>query len=211
MARCDTVDFPFVMQSTGKPFDLGIGSFHQMEASEQHMYVRIHGSGGAQDFFHTWMRTSGNKNEPMRSVQRQRKLAEFQSSLHVRDRRNKKNAGSNFYLAIDRYKVRFRPRTPGGKRFRFRSIEIPHVARESIHGLVKSFRKSASKDTKRLRWGVDFDPGIDLEQIIQPARMISVPVRNHDKIQVFQINVHGFDIGGKYFCVAAGIKKDLLP
>src|SRR5215468_954772 len=185
MARCDTVDFPFVMQSTGKPFDLGIGSFHQMEASEQHMYVRIHGRGRAQNFFHAWMRTSGNKNEPMRSVQRQRKLAEFQSSLHVRDSRDKENAGSNFYLAIDRHEIRFWPRTPGGKGFGVRSIEITHAARESIHGLVKSFGKSAPKDTKQLRWGVDFDPGIDLEQIIQPARMISVAMRNHDKVQVF--------------------------
>src|SRR5262249_18278781 len=151
---------------------------------EQHMYVRIHGRGRAQDFFHAWMRTSGNKNEPMRSVQRQRKLTEFQSSLHVRDRRDEENAGRNFYLAIDRYEIRFWPRTPGRKGFGVRSIEIPHGARERIHGLVESFGKSASKDTKRLRWSVDFDPGIDLEQIVQPARMISVPVRNHDKVQI---------------------------
>src|SRR5262249_15556366 len=137
MARCDTIDSPFVMQSIGKAFDLGIGSFHQMEASEQHMYVRIHGRGRGQDFFHTWMRTSGNKNEPTGSVQRQRELAEFQSSLHVRDRRDKENAGSNFYLAIDRYEIRFWPRTPGGKGFGVRSIEITHAAREIIHGLVK--------------------------------------------------------------------------
>src|SRR5215813_2593217 len=129
MARCNKIDFPFVMQSTGKAFDLGIGSFHQMEASEQHMYVRIHGRGRAQNFFHTWMRTSGNQNEPMRSVQRQCKLAEFQSSLHVRDRRDEENAGRNFYLAIDRYEIRFWPRTPGREGFRFRAIEITHAAR----------------------------------------------------------------------------------
>src|SRR5262245_11315696 len=156
-----------------------------MEASEQHMYVRIHGRGRAENFFHTWMRTSDNKNEPMRSIQRQGKFAEFQSSLNVRDRRNKEYAGRNFYLAVDRHEIRFWPRTPGGKGFGLRAIEITHAARESIHGLVKSFGNSASKDTKQLRWSVDFDPGIDLEQIVQPARMISVPVRNHDKVQVF--------------------------
>src|SRR5579864_1919859 len=176
MAGGDTIDFPFVMQSTGKAFDLAIGSLHQMKASEQHMYVRIHGRGRAQNFFHTWMRTSGNKNEPTRSVQCQRKLAEFQSSLHVRDRRDQENAGSNLYLAIDKYEIRFWPRTPGGEGFGFHSIEITHAARESIHGLVESFVKSAPKDTKQLRWGVDFDPRIDLEQIIQPTRMIAVPV-----------------------------------
>lgn len=37
-----------------------------------------------------------------------------------------------------------------------------------------------------------------------------MPVRNHDKIQVLQANVQGFDIGGKDLGIVAGIKQNLL-
>src|SRR5262249_47625119 len=67
-----------------------------------------------------------------------------------------------------------------------------------------------SKSAEQLRWSVDFDLRIDLQKMVQAACMISVTMRNHDKVQIVQINIHGTSIGGKDSGVIAGIKQNLL-
>src|SRR5215470_1375469 len=156
------------------------------------------------------MRASHNQNQSLRSIYGQAELAKFQSSLYVGDRRNQKNAGRDFERGIHPHEICLGPRAPGRKRLGFRAIEITHVVREGIHSFVKPLGKRTSKSTEQLCWSVDFDLGIDLQQMVQAACMISVTMRNHDKVQIVQINIHGMSIGGKDSGVIAGIKQNLL-
>ena len=60
MARRNAVDLPFVMQGIGEALDLRVGSFHQVEATEQHEDVRAPGRSCGENLFNTSMRTSDN-------------------------------------------------------------------------------------------------------------------------------------------------------
>src|SRR5262249_30768148 len=101
---------------------------------------------------------------------------EFQRSLHVGYSRDKENAGRDFCGCIDRDEICFRPRTSSRDGFGFLTVEITHAGRERVHGLVKPFGKYAAKDTEQFRRGIDFDLWIDLQQVVQAARMVSMPV-----------------------------------
>src|SRR5215470_11043249 len=46
--------------------------------------------------------------------------------------------------------------------------------------------------------------------MVEAGGVIAMAMRNHNEVQVSQVNVHGFDIGGKDFGVIAGIKQNLL-
>src|SRR5215813_6395118 len=91
MARRNAIDLPLVMQDVGEALDLRVGSFHQVEATEQHEDVRTPGRSCGENLFNTWMRTSDNQNLSKRSIYRQGELTEFQSTCHLGNCRDKEN------------------------------------------------------------------------------------------------------------------------
>src|SRR5215813_2647284 len=181
-----------------------------MKAAEQQVDVRIHRRCRGQNLFHSRMRTPYNQSQPVRSIYGQAKLAKFQSSRYFGHGGDEKKAGRDFERGIHPHEICLGPRAPGSKRLGFRTIEITHVVRESIHSFVEPLGKRTSKSTEQLRWSVDFDLRIDLQKMVQAACMISVTMRNYDKVQIVQINIHGTSIGGKDSGVIAGIKQNLL-
>src|SRR6202040_3928144 len=100
--------------------------------------------------------------------------------------------------------------TSRGQCLRLLPVEITHAGWQSIDCLLEPFGKRASKGAKQLRGDVDFYLRINLQEMVQPARLIPVAVRNHDEVQVFQVNARGCYIGGKDFGVIACIKQNFL-
>lgn len=70
--------------------------------------------------------------------------------------------------------------------------------------------QGCAKDTEIFLRHIDFDSGIDPEKIIEPARMIAMTMRDHNEIELFEIDVLCLDVMGKDVSVVAGVEEDLF-
>src|SRR5262249_39095659 len=117
MAWRDKVKLPFVMQCTGEPLDLLIGSFHQMKTAYQKVCVRIDSRGRRENFFDAGMRAPHDDHQSLRRVDSERKLSKLERSGYFGDGGNQENSRRDFSAIFDAHKVCPRPGTSGGKGF----------------------------------------------------------------------------------------------
>src|SRR5215831_12783758 len=105
-------------------------------------------------------------------------------------------------------------RWPGGAEREFTrrtAVEVPHPPSQRRIRPIESPGERRAEDAEPLLGRVDLDRWIHGQQIVQTCRMVAMTVRDHDEIQLLEINPQGTNIVREHLRVVARVKEDPLP
>src|SRR5262249_43003958 len=97
--------------------------------------------------------------------------------------------------------LRVGPWTAMRNRLRRLPIVVLHVSGQDVTPWIETPRQAGAEHTVRLCWRVDCYLGIDLQEVIEPTRMVAMPMRDNGKIEVPQVDSHGRSV----LCKGTGI------
>src|SRR5262245_25505297 len=102
------------------------------------------------------------------------------------------------------------PRTAEAERLRRSSVEIAHVRRKRLVAPIESAGQSSAEDAEVFLRRINLHGRVDLQEMIQAARMVAVAMGNDSEIQLPWIDPLGRDIMREDFLIVAGIEQDPL-
>jgi hypothetical protein len=75
---------------------------------------------------------------------------------------------------------------------------------------IEDARKTGAKHSVRLIRRIYLYAGIELEQMVEPAGMVTMPMRNRYEVDISQVDAERFSILGERSRVIAGVEQDAL-
>src|ERR1700722_13652187 len=166
--------------------------------------------GCLNDFLDWGMTAANDENNPVRCIDCQRDFLHFQVGAPGPVQQDEMDSGRHFGCLGYPGEISFGPRTAETKRVRRFSVEISHVRGKRLVALVERAWQSGTEHPEVLLRRIDLHCGIDLQKVIQPARVVAMALGDNSKIELPQVDTLGLDIVRKDLRVVASVEQDTL-
>src|ERR1700722_11459190 len=166
--------------------------------------------GCLNDLLDGGMTAANNENNPVRRIDCQRDFLHFQVDAPGPVQQDEMESGRHFGRLGYPGEISSGPRGTKTKRVRRFSVEISHVRRKGLIALVEGAWQSRTEHPEVFLRRIDLHCRIDLQKVIQPARVVAMAMGDNGKIELPQVDALGLDIVREDLRVVASVEQDTL-
>src|SRR5947209_7888419 len=195
--RCDALDF-FLR---GKD---------EVEAAGHRVESRIDLRGFLENLLHARVRAADHNGESLGGAKSERNLVHLQCTWLLRSRRQNKHARKDLDRFRHNLEVSLLPRRPRDELFWRFAVVVAQLSRKAWLRREERQGHGRLEDRTLLR-RVELDVRVDLEQVGETARMVSMAVGDDNRVETLEVDTELLGVMFENLSVVASVKENPLP